>query len=68
MADEIDKAQENIEVYNRTALLNRKRDTYQVAPIGECHYCGEELEGGQLYCNGDHAKKHHHQLKLRGLV
>jgi hypothetical protein len=68
MADDIDKAQEQMEVIARANIENRHQPTAGLTPCGECHYCGEEVDGDKLYCNGDHASRHHRQLKMRGLL
>jgi hypothetical protein len=67
MADEADIAQIQNEIVEREALKYR-RPINTIAPIGECHWCGEPFEADslKLFCNGVCAGLHDRKIKGGG--
>ena len=58
MADEADIANRLAHKHTREALKAQKekaKNEKRMEPMGECYFCGEELEGEKLFCNGKHA-------------
>lgn len=51
MADEIDRAAEEVEMFQQEAQRQRKKE----APgyTGECIWCGEKLEHPRRFCDVD---------------
>lgn len=50
MADDADRAQERIENTVAHALHNA-RIAPSLIPAGFCHYCGESVGHGMIFCN-----------------
>ena len=50
--DLVDNAEKEIENHRRKNHVKKFR---KLIPLGECYFCGEEVEGEKLFCNGDHA-------------
>ena len=50
MMDDADLAQEHLERFEKSALTRRKP---VLLPAGACHYCGEALNPGILFCDKD---------------
>ena len=55
--DEVDLAQKQNERATEAALTYRK-PVPKIAPVGECHFCGDEVEGFKLFCNGQCAARY----------
>lgn len=51
MADEIDRAQDEIERATERALAAARR-VQRLPDLGTCHYCGEPLRG-RLFCDAE---------------
>ena len=51
MADDADRADQNVEYYRAEAL--RKRLPDGPAANGYCHYCDEELPDGMRWCDSE---------------
>lgn len=49
MSDELDRAEEEIEMELAEAL--RQRKPYGPAPTGYCHWCGDAVEVGMRWCS-----------------
>lgn len=51
MADLADQASD-YQARLEAAALSRRQDTSnRPTPNGECHYCGEDVGGEQIFCN-----------------
>lgn len=48
--DLIDQSQVEVDNINHMASLYKK-EIPSIVPNGECHFCGEEVEGNKLFCN-----------------
>ncbi len=70
MADEADMAFALEQQAREAAILDRRNARPVLVANGECHYCGEHVEGAnQLFCDLDCAKDWEREqalLKLRG--
>lgn len=53
MADEVDIAQEQMELEYRYARLAAQHFREEVSATGECLWCGEALEDGRRWCNAE---------------
>jgi len=51
MSDDVDVANDNAEVFLRSALENRQR--MHLNPCGFCFYCQEPLRSGVLFCGSE---------------
>lgn len=53
MADEVDIAQERMELEYRYARLAAQHFRAEASATGECLWCGEALEDGRRWCNAE---------------
>lgn len=60
MADVIDQAQDHVEVELSNAIAFARNNQVQsnLSPEGYCHYCFEDIDDPQLFCNSDCANSH----------
>lgn len=49
--DDVDRANENAEIYLTSALSNRR--AVALRPIGYCYYCDTPVRVGVLFCAAD---------------
>lgn len=63
--DELDRAA-RLEELERTSCVNRVRAQGagpKLEPMGECHYCGEEVDPPRLFCDKTCAQAYDARLK-----
>lgn len=66
MADIADQASENQEHLNRQALSHRRDISDRPTPNGECHACGEHVDGERIFCDSVCARDwNHEQLRKK---
>lgn len=63
MADEIDRANEEVAVYEASLLYAATRPVPTLMPMGVCHYCEEVVDGKRLFCGADCAKAHQQEVE-----
>lgn len=65
MADDVDKANDAIEIINQVQVTHYRRNTGGLFPIGECHHCGEPFDRNdpRLFCDGACATKYERRMK-----
>jgi hypothetical protein len=63
MADEIDMANEQAQMILDRALAYRK-PVPSIHPVGQCHWCEEDLEGLKLFCGSDCATRYNRYHKI----
>lgn len=60
--DDADLAQEHLERFEKATLARRK----PVLPaVGACHYCGEALSPGLLFCDKDCAASYEEERQIK---
>lgn len=65
MADLADLATERSDTILQAGLAHRK-PVVHLPPNGECHYCGDDVEGERIFCDSTCARKwNHEQERLR---
>lgn len=66
MADVADLADVRRETMERAALSYRADTSNTPKPIGECHHCGEEVDGERIFCDAVCARAwNHDQERMR---
>lgn len=65
MADEIDKANEHIEM-ELALLVRRRRAT--IHPVGFCYYCETRLREGLLFCDTDCATDYEREQRIKRIA
>lgn len=64
MADICDAAENEIAAIHEYALAKASRGSHLVS-TGFCHYCGEGVTAGRLYCDGDCQSDHEREQELK---
>ncbi len=65
-ADEIDQGALQSELYLQIALLQQRwAAQFELKRIGLCHYCGEPLSQGGLFCDSDCGEDYERHQKLQ---
>lgn len=64
MADDIDRANEQMEM---SLELSLKRRAKTLQPVGFCFYCESRLNGG-LFCNSDCARDYEREAYLKKIA
>jgi hypothetical protein len=70
MSDDADRADDRIEAYVTDGIANARRmlDKVRLSPCGNCHYCGEWVKAGVLFCNKDCTDDwHYEQTRLKAM-
>jgi hypothetical protein len=62
MADEADRAQDQ-EAANLAQALKRRRKTLQAT--GACHYCGEHVAKGFIFCDVECGREYEREQAIR---
>lgn len=66
MADIADHASDYQARLEAQALTRRKDTSNRPTPNGECHFCGEDVTGEQIFCDAACARRwNHEQERLR---
>lgn len=59
MADEIDRASQEVDSYLANVIRNSSKKVNPLTPNGYCYNCDEEVAHPKLFCNGVCASEHH---------
>lgn len=65
MADIADHASEYQERMQSAALARRHDTSDRPTPNGECHACGEDVEGERIFCDSACARDWNHEQQRR---
>ena len=63
MSDDADRAEERIEAYISDGIAHARHmlDKVRMTPCGNCHYCGEWVKAGVLFCCQDCRLDYEHE-------
>ena len=53
MSDDADRAEQHIEnmISDGLAKVRRRMESRELDPCGACHFCGEDVNSGRLFCS-----------------
>jgi hypothetical protein len=67
--DDIDRAQAREAQIRDDAIAEFRRRAYtSLKPVGACHYCGETLQDGALFCDVHCRGDWEHEQRLRRIA